>query len=142
MCSVICRVRMEFISCRVLRENIPHKPSPWRVGEGRGRLQTSWKTGDRTKTKGAPGLRPPSSSEPGRDHLTRALLVQRRVGMPSPRLGTSKLYLSSTAVFSVSAPRGAPWRLQPLQSGGWAYCSAGGPLQRGRRAGGGRSWVS
>lgn len=55
---------MEFISCRVLQENIPYKPSPWWVGEGKGRFQTSWKTDDKMGTKRAPGLSPPLRPHP------------------------------------------------------------------------------
>lgn len=139
MCSVICRVRMEFISCRVLRENIPHKPSPWWVGEGMGRLQTSWKTGDRTKTKGAPGSGP-SSGDLGGDRLTFALLVQRHLGRPfSPPSGQIQVIpllprppqcvCSRGRHLDAAAPAGR-W-VGLLLSG----CGAG-PVQRGWMAGG------
>lgn len=125
MCSVICRVRMEFISCRVLRENIPHKPSPWWVGEGMGRLQTSWKTGDRTKTKGAPGSGP-SSGDLGGDRLTFALLVQRHLGRPfSPPSGQIQVIPLLPRPPQCVCPRGGTWMPLPLQGGGWACCSAG-----------------
>lgn len=125
MCSVICRVRMEFISCRVLRENIPHKPSPWWVGEGRGRLQTSWKTGDRTKTKGAPGLRPPAPVN--WEGTTSRLLCccKGTLECLHPILADPN-YTSPpqpSSVFQLSG--GHPACCCPYRAGGWTYCSAG-----------------
>lgn len=108
MCSVICRVRMEFISCRVLRENIPHKPSPWWVGEGRGRLQTSWKTGDRTKTKGAPGSAPAPVTWEGTTSPVLCWCKGTWEGPSQPRLGKPGSSLSSPVLLSVSALGEAP----------------------------------
>lgn len=121
MCSVICRVRMEFISCRVLRENIPHKPSPWWVGEGRGRLQTSWKTGDRTKTKGAPGSGP-SSRGLGGDRLAFAHFV-RPFSPPSRQIHISPPLPSPPQCVR---SQGGTWMPLPLQGSGWALCRGDG----------------
>ena len=142
MCSVICRVRMEFISCRVLRENIPHKPSPWWVGEGRGdsKLPGKLVTGGRQRVPQGSG---PCSSALGGDHRTLALLVQRRFwNALLTHLGKSKIYLSPTcfcsqeAAMHAAAPTG-PWGGPTAQ---WVW---GGPLAE--RVGvqvGSRSWVS
>lgn len=132
---------MEFISCRVLRENIPHKPSPWWVGEGRRRLQTSWKTGDRMGTKGAPGLSTPNPPT----HLggTTSLLLWFCKGIfvipfPTPTLASPNFISPSWSSSNVSAPRSAPWILLPLHC-----CGVGlAPSREDGRAGGLQVWVN
>lgn len=121
-----------------------HSPQTFALvgGGGQGRLQSSWKTGDRMKTKGALGLR----SRPralGGDHLTLARLVRRHFwNALLTHLGKSKLHLSSMCLCSqedtmdAAAPTG-------LGSGPTAQWVWGGPLaeRMGVRVGS-RSWVS
>lgn len=65
MCSVICRVRMEFISCRVLRENIPHKPSPCGWGRAGGDSKLPGKPMTRGRQRVSRASAPPHTPSSG-----------------------------------------------------------------------------
>ena len=101
-----------------------HSPQTFTLvgGGGQGRLQTSWKTGDRRKTKGAPGLRsrlqrprrgPPYSCSAG----AKALLE-----CPShPSWQVQNIPLPH--MFLLSGSRHAC--CCPHRAVGWAHCSVG-----------------
>lgn len=113
-----------------------HSPQTFTLvgGGGQGRLQTSWKTGARMGTKGAPGLSPPAPVHLG--GTTSPLLWCCKDccnALPSPILASSNLTspsLSSSNVSGFHCPYTAVgW--------GWPFLEGmAGPLV------GSRSWVS